>query len=71
MFGNATKTSEEIRRPFTEIFAEIATKGPAAIKAFSTAIDNSLGQPTQSQFILVAENWDSISSIIGNVVTST
>jgi len=71
MFGNATKTSEEIRRPFTEIFAEIATKGPAAIKAFSTAIDNSLGQPTQSQFILVAENWDSVSSIIGNVVTST
>jgi predicted glutamine amidotransferase len=53
------------------VAAEIAQKGPAAIKAFSTAIDNSLGQPTQSQFILVAENWDRVSQTIGHVVTST
>lgn len=71
MFGNASRSFEEIRRPFTEIFAEIAQKGPAAIKQFSTAIDNSLGQPTQSQFILVAENWDKVSQTIGEVVTST
>jgi len=37
----------------------------------STAIDNSLGQPTQSQFILVAENWSKVSQTIGEVVTST
>jgi len=71
IFGNATRTSEEIRRPFTEIFAEIAQKGPAAIKQFSTAIDNSLGQPTQSQFILVAENWERVDSIIGDIVASS
>lgn len=70
-FGNVTITSEEIRRPFTEIFAEIAVKGPAAIKAFSTAIDNSLGQPTQSQFILVAENWGKVSETIGKVAKSS
>lgn len=69
MFGN--KSFEEIRRPFTEIFAEIAQKGPAAIKQFSTAIDNSLGQPTQSQFILIAENWSKVSQSIGSVVAST
>lgn len=71
IFGNATVTSEEIRRPFTEIFEEIAAKGPAAIKAFSTAIDNSLGQPTQSQFILVAENWDRVKETILDVSSST
>lgn len=71
MFGNATQTAEEVRRPFTEIFAEIALKGPAAIKQFSTAIDNSLGQPTQSQFILVAENWAKVDQIIGGIVTSS
>lgn len=71
MFGNATKTADEIRRPFTEIFAEIAQKGPAAIKAFSTAIDNSLGQPTQSQFILVAENWDRVAETLYDVTHST
>ena len=71
IFGNATRTAEEIRRPFTEIFAEIAQKGPAAIKQFSTAIDNSLGQPTQSQFILVAENWERVDSIIGDIVASS
>ena len=64
IFGNVTKTTEEIRRPFIEIFAEIASRGPAAIKAFSTAIDNSLGQPTQSQFILVAENWARVSETL-------
>jgi len=71
MFGNATRTAEEIRRPFTEIFAEIAQKGPAAIKAFSTAIDNSLGQPTQSQFILVAENWPRVAKTLYDVTRST
>lgn len=71
IFGNATQTAEEIRRPFTEIFAEIAQKGPAAIKQFSTAIDNSLGQPTQSQFILVAENWAKVDGIINDIVTSS
>lgn len=70
VYGNVTVTSEEIRRPFNEIFAEIAIKGPAAIKAFSTAIDNSLGQPTQSQFILVAENWDKVREIIDDTTQS-
>jgi len=71
MFGNVTKVTEEIRRPFTEIFAEIAQKGPAAIAAFSTAIDNSLGQPTQSQFILVAENWAKVADTLKSVSNST
>jgi len=57
MFGNIETRTEEIRRPVDEIFQAIYNLGEAEIMRLSTAIDNSLGQPTQSQFVQVSKDW--------------